>query len=252
MRHIVRYRNRKLYEPKERRFVTLSDLARTVAQGGKVEVVLSDTGEDITAKVLSRALAQSDTPVAATTDALSRLLRAGSDAAETVAGALEKVGGRTVAARVRKVAAPERLVESLSPLTRRFDDARNEFERIVGGFVGRGQLTWEEGTRLKDEMGAVFRDSLADVLGRVRDLFGRLGDSADPALAQEIADLKIRLDQLETLAADKFPGARTSRPTPTVRAAQRPRAAKPASTPAVPRTQNGRPAHATKTSRRTA
>src|SRR5438045_3780456 len=56
-RHVVRYGNRKLYEPKERRFVTIHDLARTVAQGGHVVVRSSDTGENITAKILSRALA---------------------------------------------------------------------------------------------------------------------------------------------------------------------------------------------------
>src|SRR5205807_8982177 len=91
-RRIVRYRNRKLYEAAERRFVTLHDLAMTVAQGGRVEVIAADTGEDITARILSRALASEKAPISATTDTLTRLFRAGSDAAGTVAAVVEKVG----------------------------------------------------------------------------------------------------------------------------------------------------------------
>ncbi|HEX2798524.1 MAG TPA: polyhydroxyalkanoate synthesis regulator DNA-binding domain-containing protein, partial [Thermoanaerobaculia bacterium] len=55
-RRIVRYRNRKLYEARERRFVTLGDLAKAVSEGDRVEVIAADTGEDITVKILSRAL----------------------------------------------------------------------------------------------------------------------------------------------------------------------------------------------------
>ena len=86
VRRIVRYRNRKLYEAKERRFVTLEDLARAVSNGVRLEVIAADTGEDITARVLSRALASGKGPVAASADTLARILRAGSEAAETVAG----------------------------------------------------------------------------------------------------------------------------------------------------------------------
>ena len=207
IRRVVRYKNRKLYEPAERRFVTIHDLARSVAQGNRVEVRSAETGEDITAKILSRALASEKTPVPATTDALTRLLRAGSDAAETVAGVVEKVGGVRVAATMRRAATPEKLAETLSPLTRRLEDARQEVERIVGGLVGRGRLTWEEGTRLREDVGKVLRESLADVVGRVRDLTSHMSLSASPELEREVADLKLRLDQLEALAAASFPEA---------------------------------------------
>lgn len=203
-RRIVRYRNRKLYEPVERRFVTIHDLARTVAQGGRVEVRSADSGEDITATILSRAIASEKAPTPASTDALQRLLRAGSDAAETVAGVVERVAGPAAAARVRKAARPEKLAETLAPLTRRFEESRQDVERIVGGLVGKGRLTWEEGARLRDEVGAVFRDSLQDVLSRVRDLTARLSPTATPELARELRELKARLDQLEALARRSF------------------------------------------------
>lgn len=211
MRRIVRYRNRKLYEPAERRFVTIHDLARSVASGNPVEVRSADTGEDLTAKILSRALASEKAVVPATTDALTRLLRAGSDAAGTVADVVERVGGTKVAATMRRAAAPDRLEETLAPLTRRVDNTRHEVERIVGGLVGRGRLTWEEGARLKQDVGAVVTESLTDVLGRIRDLMARLGPAATPEMATEIADIKNRLDQLEKSAARAFTDAPPAR-----------------------------------------
>jgi hypothetical protein len=184
VRQVVRYRNRKLYEPAERRFVTIQDLARSVAAGEPVEVRSSETGEDLTAKILSRALASEKTPVAASTDALTRLLRAGSEAAESVVGVVEKVAGPKVADQMRRASSPERLAETLAPLTRR--------------------LTWEEGARLKEDFGTVFHESLRDVLDRVRELMVRISPGTTPEIAREMADLKTRIDQLEALAARSF------------------------------------------------
>jgi polyhydroxyalkanoate synthesis regulator phasin len=205
LRRIVRYRNRKLYEARERRFVTLADLAKAVSSGDRVEVIAADSGEDITARVLSRALASGRTPVVASADAFARLLRAGSEAAETVAEAVERVGGTRVADSLRRAASPETLGKTLAPFTRRLEDARQDVEKIVGGLVEKGRLTWEEGTRLREDVGLVFRESLADVVGSVRDIASRLSPSAQPELAKQIADLRTRLSQLESLAKSAFP-----------------------------------------------
>lgn len=204
-RRIVRYRNRKLYEARERRFVTLVDLAKAVSAGDRLEVIAADTGEDITARVLSRALASGRSPVFASADTLARLLRAGSEAAETVAEAVERVGGARVANSLRRAARPESLGRTLAPLTRRLEDARQDVEKIVGGLVEKGRLTWEEGSRLREDVGLVFRESLADVVGSVRDIASRLTPSTQPELAKEIGDLRTRLAQLESLAKSAFP-----------------------------------------------
>lgn len=230
-RNVVRYRNRKLYEPKERRFVTIHDLAHTVATGGHVEVLDSDTGANITAKILSRALASEKAAVPASTAAITRILRASSEAAETVADVVERVGGTNMAASMRRVATPERLAETFSPVTRRLEDARQEVERIVARLVGRGSLTWEEGTRLKNDVGAVFRDSLSDVLGRVRDLTARLLPGASAELSREISDLKNRIDQLEALAARTFPHHETAPENEKTKPARRRKTGTPKSAP---------------------
>lgn len=205
LREIVRYRNRKLYEKSERRFVTLEDIARAVAQGDRIRVVSADSGEDITARILSRALASSRVTVPASSDAIALLLRAGSGAAETVAGVAERVGATRMAGAVRKAAQPERIAETLAPMTRRIETARHDVERIVAGLVGRGRLSWEEGARLREDFGAVFRESLSDVVARLRDLVPKISPASGSAVQAEIQELARRLDHLEELASASFP-----------------------------------------------
>ena len=205
LREIVRYRNRKLYEKSERRFVTLHDIARSVADGDRVRIISADTGDDITARILSRALASERVAIPASSDAIALLLRAGSDAAETVAGVAERVGAARMAGAVRMAAQPEKIAETFAPVARRLETARNDVERIVAGLVGRGRLSWEEGARLRDDVGTVFRESLSDVVARVRDLVRKVSPSASPAVHAEIQELARRLDHLETLAAESFP-----------------------------------------------
>jgi hypothetical protein len=205
VRRIVRYRNRKLYEARERRFVTLEDLAKAVSNGVHVEVTAADSGEDITARVLSRALASGKAPIAASADTLARILRAGSEAAETVAGAVERVGAPGMAASLRRAARPEALGQTLAPFTRRIEDARQDVEKIVGGLVEKGRVTWEEGARLRDDVGLVFKESLSDLVGSVKELGSRLGAAGQPEIARELAEIKTRLAQLESLAHKSFP-----------------------------------------------
>ena len=205
LREIVRYRNRKLYEKSERRFVTLHDIARSVADGDRVHIVAADTGDDITARILSRALASEHVSIPASSDAIALLLRAGSDAAETVAGVAERVGASRMAGELRKAAQPEKIAETFAPVTRRLETARQDVERIVAGLVGRSRLSWEEGARLRDDFGTVFRESLSDVVARVRDLVRKVSPTASPAVHAEIQELARRLDHLEALANASFP-----------------------------------------------
>ena len=55
-RPIRRYGNRKLYDPATRRYVTLEDLARLVADGHEIEVIEQKTGEDLTNLTLAQVL----------------------------------------------------------------------------------------------------------------------------------------------------------------------------------------------------
>jgi polyhydroxyalkanoate synthesis regulator protein len=56
VQRIVKYGNRKLYAPSEASYVSMLQLSDLVAKGQSVEVVLDETGEDITLETLTRAL----------------------------------------------------------------------------------------------------------------------------------------------------------------------------------------------------
>ena len=77
--------------------------------------------QGLTARILSRALASERVSLPASSDAIAMLLRASSDAAETVAGVAETLGATRTAAAVRKATQPEKIAETFAPLTRRIE-----------------------------------------------------------------------------------------------------------------------------------
>lgn len=56
VQRIVKYGNRKLYSPSAASYVSMLELSDIVAKGQQVQVVLDETGEDITLETLTRAL----------------------------------------------------------------------------------------------------------------------------------------------------------------------------------------------------
>lgn len=56
MKTVKRYRNRKLYDTEESRYITLKEIAAYVKKGGEVKVVDNSTGEDITSVTLAQVL----------------------------------------------------------------------------------------------------------------------------------------------------------------------------------------------------
>ena len=59
-RVIKKYSNRKLYDTQSRRYITLDDIARMVRGGEDVTVVQRDSGQDLTAVVLSQIVAREE------------------------------------------------------------------------------------------------------------------------------------------------------------------------------------------------
>ena len=206
LREIVRYRNRKLYEKSERRFVTLDDIARSVAQGDRIRVIAADTGDDITARILSRALASDRVSIPASSDAIALLLRAGSDAAETVAGVAERVGA----------AADGRRREDGRPAREDRRDVRARDAPPRDGPAGRGADRRRASSaaaaspgRKARACGTTSARSSARASPTSWDASatssGRSLPGASPAVHAEIQELARRLDHLEALAAASFP-----------------------------------------------
>jgi polyhydroxyalkanoate synthesis repressor PhaR len=59
-RKIRRYENRKLYDTKLKRYVSLSDLASLIREGEELQVVESPSGEDVTARTLTNIIIEAE------------------------------------------------------------------------------------------------------------------------------------------------------------------------------------------------
>ena len=142
-RAIRRYGNRKLYDPATRRYVTLPDLARMIAQGEEVRVVDQQTEEDLTTTVLAQVILDGirERTASVPRQVLARLIRLGFASGRPWR---EWTGPQQAAAR-----------------------ARTEAERIASGLLARGRLTLEEALTLRQEIAR----SVTDLVGEAQRAF---------------------------------------------------------------------------------
>jgi polyhydroxyalkanoate synthesis repressor PhaR len=177
-RTIRRYDNRKLYDAQARRYVTLDELSRLVAEGTDVRVVEQRTGEDITTVVLAQVVVEGIRQRTATIphQVLSRLIRLGSGQA---GGFTEWLDPQQASAR-----------------------ARHEAERIVSGLVTRGRLTLDEALALRQDIAGsaqrLVTEAQAGVQARLRRL---LETDKDQGVTPALRALKERLSTFDALLA---------------------------------------------------
>jgi len=185
-RLVRRYENRKLYDARARRPVTLDDLASMIAAGEDVQVVERASGEDITTTVLAQVIFEGikQRNAEVPRQVLARLIRFGR----------------------RGAAAPES-----DPPPDSAGRVREEAERIVAGFVQRGRLTLEEALALRQEIADSIQrfasEAQRSLEQRVRGLLESGGDEAgvQPALRR----LRESLLEAESRVID--PGPRSGR-----------------------------------------
>jgi polyhydroxyalkanoate synthesis repressor PhaR len=187
-RLIRRYENRKLYDSRDGRYVTLEDLGRMIGDGEELRVLDQKSGDDLTALVLAQVVLEGVKQRSASVprQVLSRLIRL---AWRRGAGWGDRVAPQDAAAR-----------------------ARDEAERIVSGLLGRGRLSLEEALSLRQELAASVQRIVADaqhgVESRVRHLLERTEreDGVSPALQS----LKERLLSFEAYLTS--PGTPAAKP----------------------------------------
>jgi polyhydroxyalkanoate synthesis repressor PhaR len=153
-REIRRYGNRKLYDPAVRRYVTLEDLARTVAEGQEIEVRDQKTGEDLTSLTLAQVLL------------------------EGVKQGASRIPRQVLTRLIRIAAAPA--ATAVPPWPEPQDAAgraRQEVERLVSSVLGRGRLSLDDAVSLRHEVGQVVHRMVAEaqsgVEGRLRALLSQ-------------------------------------------------------------------------------
>jgi polyhydroxyalkanoate synthesis repressor PhaR len=192
-RLVKRYANRKLYDPTARRYVTLEDLARTVAEGGEVKVQDRESGEDVTTVVLAQVILDGlkERTARIPRGVLTRLIRLGRDP-----GALVR--------------------DSVAPAQEAATRAGAEAERIVSDLIRRGRLSLEEALALREDIAQsvhrIVSDAQQGIEGRLRGLLDRSEKEGGSGVNPSLQTLRERLLSLETYLDS--PGARRKTPRP--------------------------------------
>jgi polyhydroxyalkanoate synthesis repressor PhaR len=125
-RLVKRYDNRKLYDVKERRYVTLDDLRELLIRGQELEVRDQRTGEDLTNLTLAQVLL------------------------EGLRQRTARIPRPLLVQLVRLVASPAKPTKPHVPQAARRLGA--EAERIAAGLLNRGRLTLDEALALRQEI----------------------------------------------------------------------------------------------------
>jgi len=171
---IKRYPNRKLYDTEAKRYITLGEIARLIRQGEEVQVIDHATGEDLTALTLTQIIFEQEKR------------RSGFLPQDLLAGLIQS-GGETLST-LRHT-----LVSSLG-LLRHVDE---EIERRIQVLVNRGELTRQEGLRLRDKLLSLSGWPAEAIWPREQDVERALIQRGVPTRE----DLQRLSEQLEALAA---------------------------------------------------
>lgn len=189
-RLIKRYGNRKLYDPLDKRYVTLLGLARLVAAGQELNVRDQKSGQDITNMVLAQVILEGVKGRSASIprQVLVRLIRLGMRAARA----------RTSAGLASKDAAAR---------------AREEAEKIVAGLLQRGRLPLEEALALRQEIAASLHKAVGDAQRGLEQRFHSLmqWSERESGISPALQNLKQKLLTFGSYLGDRRP-ARPARP----------------------------------------
>lgn len=198
-RVIKRYDNRKLYDPQARAYVTLADLARTLAGGAEIKVLDQKTGDDMTTVVLAQIILEGIKEKTATIprQVLARLVRLG--------------------------LGPSSAWGDLGSPPQAATRAKAEAERIVSNLLARGRLTLDEGLALRQEIaGSVHRlvaEAQHSLEGRLKGLLE--WSEKETGVNPSLQALKERLLSFETYLGEPRAAPENKQPTTAVRVPRR-------------------------------
>jgi len=182
MHKIKKYANRKMYDRTDKRYITMAQLAELIKSGEEVSIVDNNTGEDLTAAIVSQLIGREkkDRDRGVSPRVLMQLLRK---------------GGGTLSDYAKKYTS---LWQSA------FTMAEDEVDKLVNRLVRDKELSKSEGSRLKKEI-IGYTDSLKNWIGDSIDK--RVGETLDAMnlstkdrvneLAAKVEALTERIEKLE-------------------------------------------------------
>jgi polyhydroxyalkanoate synthesis repressor PhaR len=181
-RKIKKYANRKLYDTLEKKYVSLDELSELIKAGEEVMIEDNETGEDLTASVISQLLArekkENRNPV--TSGILTELLRK---------------GGGTITHYAKRYTA---LWQNALTM------AEDEVDKLVNLLVKNKEITESEGSKLKKELlghADNFKQWISHKIDqRVNEIMGKMNLATKDQvvkLTAQIEELTRAVEQLE-------------------------------------------------------
>jgi len=184
MHRIKKYANRKLYDTTDKKYISRTRLSELIKQGQDIEIIDNETGEDLTASIVSSLIATTRGKAGGTVSSgvLIQLFRKGSNAVTDYA---------------------KRYV---SLWQRSFVMAEDEIDRMVKGLVRNKEISTSEGNRLKKEIigfTAAIKSWISDTIDRrlkeVLSVTSLATKDQVSELSARINILEKKLKQFETL-----------------------------------------------------
>jgi len=186
-RVIRRYGNRKLYDTRTRRYVTLDDLAALVAGGEEVQVLDQKTGEDLTSITLAQVLL------------------------EGVKQGASRIPRQVLIRLIRLAAGPAAAWGEWPEPRDTAGRARLEAERIVSRVLGRGRLSLDDAVALRQDLGQMVHRFVAEAQSGVESRLRTLLERGEGVAGRSLEALRGRIEAYMEKAPSP-PPARASRP----------------------------------------
>jgi polyhydroxyalkanoate synthesis repressor PhaR len=156
-RVVKRYANRKLYDTEEKRYVTLEQVAQLIRDGAEIKVVDNESGEDLTSVTLSQILVEQEK---------------------------KREGGLPKTFLTELVKSSTTLFDYLRKTVTTWLNAANiseeAVEKHIDDLVKKGQLTLDEGVRLK-----------RDIVDRTREFMGKIDQTIENRVGEVMRQLSI-------------------------------------------------------------
>jgi len=168
MHRIKKYANRKLYDITDKKYVSMDTLSKLIRSGKEISITDNETGEDLTASIVSRLIARNkgEDNKAVSSGLLIQLFRKGG-------GALTDYAKKYV-----------------SIWQSAFTMAEDEVDRLVNVLVKNKEISKSEAKRLKNEI-VGYTDSVKDWIA----------DSVDKSISEALGMMNLATkDELSSLS----------------------------------------------------
>ncbi len=167
MHRIKKYANRKLYDTTDKKYISRKRLSELIKQGKDILIIDNETGEDLTASIVSSLIA--------TTRG-----KAGGTVSSGVLIQLFRKGGNALTDYAKRY---------VSLWQRSFIMAEDEIDHMVKGLVKNKEISKSEGNRLKKE-----------IIGYTASLKGWISDTIDKRLKEVLSATNLATrDQVSAL-----------------------------------------------------